>query len=559
MPDNNRDNIEQIKERIDIVEYIGRYLHLKRAGRNFVAVCPFHKEKTPSFSISPDLQIYKCFGCGKSGDIFSFLMDYENLDFPEILERLAKETGVKLEKGSFKSGANSNIPLKITLMINTLATNFFIKQLACDKTIQDYYHRRGFTDETIKNFKLGYAPKNRSALLQYVLSQAKFNQKQLIDSGLFVEKYGKLTDKFFDRAIFPITNQKGEVIGFTGRVINKDDQRPKYLNSPETAAFKKAYNVYGIYHARQEIRKKDLCIICEGSTDVMSTHQAGFANIVAPLGTALTDGQVALIKKYTNNILVIFDNDEAGQKAVERAFFLTTKVGINCYANNTGEYKDLDELIQKNPTALSKLIKDKIDTFTYLLLAKLGKLDLTRMADYNVATSYIKQLLLATDDPIKRNYFIKKAAKITGIKDEIFTPQRELTEKIGKTQYSNKKDIDKVDFERLILAYVIHKKLPNDVKLNKKFFTIEAANDIITTGKCSDERILLPSPRFQTEISDMEDEDFKNLYARLKKDYYKKRLRHKKQLLSIEEEKPSPDKSTINKLMKEIMTLSKKI
>jgi len=359
----SRDQIEEIKNKLDIVDVISKYVQLKQAGKNFIGICPFHTEKTPSFVVSPEIQRYKCFGCGETGDIFNFIQKIENIDFPETLEKLAKEAGVRLEK-SISTSRYERIET-----INKQATIFFYQQLhkPINKEALNYLYKRGITDESIKNFGIGYAPGGYD-LLNYIQKEKKYSKEELISSGLFVEKEGKIRGKFVKRIMFPIRSSSGKVIAFTGRVLPGNDFGPKYMNSPETPIYSKKENFYGQYESRQEIRKQDLVILCEGTTDVISAHQIGVKNIVAPLGTALTKEQLQKISKLTKNILFLFDSDIAGQQAVEKGFILAQQFGLRTYAANTLPYKDLDEMIGKEPKKLESIIKKRIKCFRYYVL-----------------------------------------------------------------------------------------------------------------------------------------------------------------------------------------------
>ncbi|KKP41685.1 MAG: primase, DNA primase protein, partial [candidate division WS6 bacterium GW2011_GWE2_33_157] len=246
----SRDQIEEIKNKLDIVDVISKYVQLKQAGKNFIGICPFHTEKTPSFVVSPEIQRYKCFGCGETGDIFNFIQKIENIDFPETLEKLAKEAGVRLEK-SISTSRYERIET-----INKQATIFFYQQLhkPINKEALNYLYKRGITDESIKNFGIGYAPGGYD-LLNYIQKEKKYSKEELISSGLFVEKEGKIRGKFVKRIMFPIRSSSGKVIAFTGRVLPGNDFGPKYMNSPETPIYSKKENFYGQYESRQEIRK----------------------------------------------------------------------------------------------------------------------------------------------------------------------------------------------------------------------------------------------------------------------------------------------------------------
>ena len=375
--DSSREQIEEIRNRLDIVDVVGKYVQLKQAGKNYSGKCPFHVEKTPSFIVSPELQRYKCFGCGETGDIFNFVQKIENIDFPETLEKLAKEAGVTLKKQVV------NTLYERLEEINKKATIFFFKQLKDKGNVKvlEYVKGRGFTDESIKNFGIGYAS-GGIELLQFLQKDIKYSKEELLASGLFVEKEGKLRGKFYKRVMFPIRSSSGRVIAFTGRVLPGNDYGPKYMNSPETPIYHKKDNLYGQYESRQEIRKKDLAIMCEGTTDVISAHQIGVKNIVAPLGTALTKEQLQKISKLTKNVLFLFDSDTAGQKALEKAFILSQDLSLNTYATNTLPYKDIDEMIKDSPKKFKSLVNKKIDAYTYLLTQFIKDKNLTKFSEY---------------------------------------------------------------------------------------------------------------------------------------------------------------------------------
>ena len=311
------DLIEEIRMKNDIVDVISGYVKLQRKGSSYFGLCPFHNEKSPSFSVSPGKQMYYCFGCGAGGNVFTFLMEYENFTFPEALEMLADRAGVELPKMEYSKEAKEQADLKSALLeINKEAAKFYYYQLR-QKTGEQgmaYLKGRELSDETINKFGLGYSGKFSNNLYQY-LKGKNYSDELLRQSGLFnVDEKRGMYDKFWNRVIYPIMDVNNRVIGFGGRVMG--DAKPKYLNSPETKIFDKSRNLYGLNMARSS-RKKNL-IICEGYMDVISMHQAGFNNAVASLGTALTSQQASLLKRYTDEVLIIYDSDEAGVKAALR-------------------------------------------------------------------------------------------------------------------------------------------------------------------------------------------------------------------------------------------------
>lgn len=400
--------IEEIKERIDIVQLIEKYVKLKQTGKNFSGLCPFHKEKTPSFIVSPDIQRYKCFGCGRSGDIFNFVQDIENIDFVEALEKLAKTAGVELKKSS------PNTKFKEIKEVNYIATKYYYNQLLKSPIALSYVLKRGINKEYIKKFALGYAPKYPK-LISEIKKSGNYSKKVLLESGLFIEKNGILKEKFFDRIMFPIRSKRGDVIAFTARQNAGNEYGPKYMNSPETPIFHKSYNLFGQYESRQEIRKQDLVIICEGSTDVISAHQVGIKNIVAPLGTSLTSQQLESLIPLTKNILLFFDSDSAGKAAIVRGFELASKLEMNPFATSPSPYKDIDELIQNEPSKISEVINNKVEAFSFILADTIKDRDLNKLEDIDKIKKTILPILNFVKDINTKSLYIKKLEEITGI------------------------------------------------------------------------------------------------------------------------------------------------
>lgn len=400
--------IEEIKERVDIVQLIEKYVKLKQTGKNFSGLCPFHKEKTPSFIVSPDIQRYKCFGCGRSGDIFNFVQDIENIDFVEALEKLAKTAGVELKKSS------PNTKFKEIKEVNYIATKYYYNQLLKSPIALSYVLKRGINKEYIKKFALGYAPKYPK-LISEIKKSGNYSKKVLLESGLFIEKNGILKEKFFDRIMFPIRSKRGDVIAFTARQNAGNEYGPKYMNSPETPIFHKSYNLFGQYESRQEIRKQDLVIICEGSTDVISAHQVGIKNIVAPLGTSLTSQQLESLIPLTKNILLFFDSDSAGKAAIVRGFELASKLEMNPFATSPSPYKDIDELIQNEPSKISEVINNKVEAFSFILADTIKDRDLNKLEDVDKIKKTILPILNFVKDINTKSLYIKKLEEITGI------------------------------------------------------------------------------------------------------------------------------------------------
>ena len=339
------DIIEEVRMKNDIVDVVSQYVKLNKRGSTYFGLCPFHNEKTPSFSVTPAKQMYYCFGCGAGGNVFNFVMEYENYTFGEALKHLADRAGVQLPKIEYSGEAKKKAERRAALLeINKLAAGYFYYQLRRESGRQahEYLTGRGLSEETIRKFGLGYSDKYSDDLYKYLKSK-NYSDELLRDSGLFnVDERRGMYDKFWNRAMFPIMDVHNKVIGFGGRVMG--DGEPKYLNSPETKIFDKSRNLYGLNFARST--KKPQLLLCEGYMDVIALHQAGFDNAVASLGTALTSGHANLLKRYTKNVYLTYDSDGAGVKAALRAIPILKEVGITTKVINMKPYKDPDEFIK---------------------------------------------------------------------------------------------------------------------------------------------------------------------------------------------------------------------
>lgn len=337
--------IEEVRTRNDIVEVISGYVRLQKKGSNYFGLCPFHNEKSPSFSVSPGKQMYYCFGCGAGGNVITFLMEYENQTFPEAVRTLAQRAGIALpEADDSKEARQADSRRAKLLEINKEAAKYFYYQLRTERGSvgMEYLRKRELSDETMNHFGLGYANKYSNDLIQYLKSKG-YSEDLIRDAGLcnVDEKHG-MYDKFWNRVMFPIQDINHRVIGFGGRVMG--DGKPKYLNSPETEIFDKSRNLYGLNFARTS--RKGNVILCEGYMDVIAMHQAGFTQAVASLGTAFTSGQASLLRRYTNEILLSYDSDGAGVNAALRAIGILKEAGMTGRVINLEPYKDPDEFIK---------------------------------------------------------------------------------------------------------------------------------------------------------------------------------------------------------------------
>ena len=336
--------VEEVRSRNDIVDVISGYVKLQKKGSNYFGLCPFHNEKSPSFSVSPQKQMYYCFGCGAGGNVITFLMEYESYTFPEALKILADRAGVKLSEVEYSKEERIKADRRsILLEINKLAANYFYYQLhqPQGKMGYEYFRNRQLSDDTIRRFGLGFANKTSSDLYQYLRAKG-YGDDILKDTGLVAVEERGTHDKFWNRVMFPIMDVNNRVIGFGGRVMG--DGTPKYLNSPETLIFDKSRNLYGLNYARTSREKYILA--CEGYMDVIAMHQAGFTNAVASLGTAFTSQQAALLKRYTDTVILTYDSDGAGVRAALRAIPILKEVGISTRVLSLKPYKDPDEFIK---------------------------------------------------------------------------------------------------------------------------------------------------------------------------------------------------------------------
>ena len=337
--------IEEIRTRNDIVDVISGYVRLQKKGSSYFGLCPFHNEKSPSFSVSRQKQMYYCFGCGAGGNVFTFLMEYENFTFVEAVKYLADRAGVELPKAEYSKEARERADLKSSILeINKIAAKYFYVQLKSEhgRAAYTYLKNRELSDETITAFGLGYSNKYSDDLYKY-LRKKGYSEDLIRQAGLInTDERQGVYDKFWNRVMFPIMDVNSRVIGFGGRVMG--DAKPKYLNSPETAVFDKSRNLYGLNRARTS--RKPYFLLCEGYMDVIALHQAGFTNAVASLGTALTPGHASLIKRYVQEVYLTYDSDEAGTKAALRAVPILKDAGISARVVKMDPYKDPDEFIK---------------------------------------------------------------------------------------------------------------------------------------------------------------------------------------------------------------------
>jgi DNA primase len=424
--------VEQVKAAVQIEDLVREYVpSLKSKGKNWFGLCPFHQEKSPSFSVNPELQIYKCFGCGVGGDVIDFIERIEGVDFPQALEIAAKRAGITLEQ--YGSGQDSKFRKKQERAreVHRLAAeyyHFILNEHDSGKSGRTYaLEHRGLTPKQLKQYKLGYAPENFHNLDNF-LKKRGFSRSELVEFGLLVSKNGRTYDKFRGRLMHPIFDLRGNVIAFSGRVISKDTLGPKYLNTPETIIYSKKNSLYGALQAKEEMRRKNYCIVVEGNLDVVSSARADINNIVCPLGTALTIEQLNLLKRYVDTIYFCFDTDQAGKKALLRSLELAEKVGLNALAIDLGDFQDADEMISQDPKLWKQSVESALEVPEYIMTVFKKDYDLSKASDkinyLNVTLPFIAKLR----DQIKIDHYLQQLEMITGTRYET------LVQKLNQTR-----------------------------------------------------------------------------------------------------------------------------
>jgi DNA primase len=441
--------IQQITSRIDIIDVVGEFVKLKKRGTNYIGNCPFHNEKSPSFTVSPAKEIYKCFGCGKSGNTITFLMEHEKYSYVEALRWLAARYNIEIEETETSPAQKIAQQTADSLYaINHFAMDFFTKQYwdteAGETIAQSYMQHRGFLRPIVEKFKIGYNPSERDSLAK-ALIQNQFNPELFARTGLVVERDGGWQDNYRDRIIFPIHNTTGKIIGFGARQIAKNDRSPKYINTPENEIYVKSRILYGSYFARTAIDKANECLLVEGYTDVVSLHQAGIENVVASGGTSLTIEQLRLVKKYTQNLTIIYDGDAAGVKAALRGLDMALEEGLNVQLVLIPDKEDPDSYVNKvGPDAFRAFVQSaKKDFILFQLEVQLKEVG----NDLNKKNSLVNQMaetlskINKAEDFTKLQEYVRKCADILRI------------DETGLTQLVNKFKRDKIVKDEKKMAY----------------------------------------------------------------------------------------------------------
>lgn len=449
-----REFIERVKSENDLVELASEYTRLKRSGKEYIGLCPFHTEKTPSFHINPELGLFHCFGCGKGGDLIKFIMEKENLSYTEAIVFLARRANIPIPKKE----RNIDTQTAEIFELYEFACDFFVRSLYSSngKNALEYLFSRGVQKKTIEEFKLGFAPFSEDSLANAAMSKG-FSKEALSLSGLFKTKDDKLVDIFWGRIIFPIFTPTGNVVAFGGRIFAKDDTRPKYINSPETKVYHKGNILYGLNMTKQAIREKEFCILVEGYMDLVSLYEKGIHNVVASSGTALTSTQASTLKRYTDKVYILYDGDTAGNIATIRAVKILIKNSLTPYIVRLPDSLDPDSFIRKRgKLELESLLNEAPQWFDYLASILTKKYPLSEPTNIPIWINKLTPFIAELDDNVSRFAYSAKLSKLTGVAQaEILIRASKQVTEIPKPITTTKTEIEPAKKRELLLFYTI--------------------------------------------------------------------------------------------------------
>lgn len=443
------DAVEEIKSRLNIEDVVSEYVQLKRAGRNFKGLSPFSNERTPSFMVSPEKGIWHDFSSGKGGNVFSFVMEMEGLDFKEALELLARKANVDLEQFRGNRGSGNAKVKERLFAANEAAARFYQVQFSKNQTALEYiFNKRKFTKDIALEFRLGYSPNNGSALLDHLVKKG-FTEKEITQAGLTARRYrGGIQDMFRGRLMVPLQDQQGRVIGFTARQLDDDPDAPKYINTPQTLLYDKSRHVYGFHLAKDALRKDGFAVLVEGNLDVISSHQAGVRNVVATAGTALTEQHIKAISRFTGDVRLAFDEDKAGQAATERSIPIASKVGVRLSIISIPAGKDPDELIKKDPKLWEEAITKSEYAVDWLIERYAKILDLEKAPDKREFSDITLATIRQLTDSVEQDHFVAKVATILGVSADAI---RSKLKQPNQPKQLRKTSVQPMQFDRFAL------------------------------------------------------------------------------------------------------------
>ncbi|HNW96353.1 MAG TPA: DNA primase [Candidatus Paceibacterota bacterium] len=571
--------IDDVKNRLDIVEIIGTHVKLSKAGANYKGLCPFHKEKTPSFMVSPERQIFHCFGCGEGGDIFKFVMKYENLEFPEALRLLAKQAGVELRKEDPRVKDEISKIREIT----EAANDFFVKYLKSSSAAINYLKERGLKDKTIDFWQLGFAPDGRDTLNQYLIKKG-FKQDDILKTGLVIKSVknaGFYFDRFRSRIIFPIFDSQDNVAGFTGRIFGeaKYENEPKYLNSPENPIFNKGKILYGFSKNKKAIREKSEAVLVEGQMDFLMSWQDGLDDVIATSGTALTEDQLRLLKRLAKTLVVAYDMDEAGRMATERAIDLAKAFDFNVYVLSLPEnIKDLADYLQKYPGEVKKIIETKEESGDYYYRLAFNDLDKEDVGKKKQAVDFMLSKIHWLSNPVEKSHWLNRISADLDIKESYLEEQLEKLQLDARDYREMKQDVKEAIkilktrkellFERILALAVKKQEIRERLSEVKEYLEgdyLSLAEALILAKDCAiltdngalSEKIgyfnLLAEYQFE-EDADLSGE-FDNAIHELRKETLKSLISQKTQLIKVAER--NNDMEALNRHLGEFKELLK--
>jgi DNA primase len=581
--------IEEIKRKIDIVEFIGSFITLKKAGRNFKAICPFHQEKSPSFVVSPERGIWHCFGaCGDGGDVIKFLMKWENITFIEALKELAKKTGVKLTLNKISFEDKIWQKKERYLGMNQLASEFFhyiLNKTTFGKKANQYLKERALNQSIVDKFELGYSPSSWDSLKLF-LKKKKYEEEEMLENGLIVRsERGSYYDRFRGRLMFPLKDSRGNVLGFSGRILDKNEKEAKYINTPETPIYHKRETLFGINLASGEIKKQKNVFIVEGELDVITPYQHGFSNFVAIKGSALTNEQLMLLKRYTDKITLMMDADPAGIESIKRGIDEAEKFDFEIRVVMIDYAKDPDEALKKDPVQFKKLIAKPIPVYDFLIETAQKKYpEESAFAKKKIGEEVIP-MIEKISNPIVRTFYIKKLAVILKVSEatvenligQLKRKKKQLS--LNKIKYSKPiEDSRELTINKYILSIVFQSEDPKEIyhkifnvlkpeyflhlsyeKISRYFFEEMEKDNIININQFSknlpeelqpifDEIFL-----FASTDHNLSDENLGRLIYEIKKYYFKREI---KKLLS--EEESVEKKKQLKELSQKLKEVEKK-
>jgi len=502
------DQIDQVRQKTDIVELISSYIPLKKAGRNFKALCPFHSEKTPSFVVSPERQIFKCFGCGVGGDVFKFLIEYENMEFAEALRFLAEKAGIKLK--SYKPSKKYQQKKKI-YSINHLASEYYhylLTKHQLGKKALNYLKKRGISKKSIDQFKLGYAPQGWRNLTQFLTQKKDYKKQEVESAGLILKsqssrfkvsrKAGSRSagqssyyDRFRGRIIFPLFDHRSNIVGFSGRTMKKNLKGAKYINTPETITYHKSDLFYGLNWSKKEIKKKDRAIIVEGEFDFISSYQVGVRNVIAIKGTALTPNQVELIKHYTDNIALALDEDTAGDSAARRGIKTADNKGLNIRIIQVKYGKDPDECAQHSAKLWRQSCKRAIPVYDFYLKSAVSRYGKKGPEAKKKITEELVPIISQISNQVVKAHYLAELAEVLGVSQEAvakeinrYNRQKKVDYKREKPKKQKPQKTRQEKLEELLLAFILQGETEKLLKqIDLKIIQTNAVKKIIKALK----------------------------------------------------------------------------